>query len=73
MIGEGEYNIEYLKKVVATDSYLGLDQDARECQNEEPYYNCTTRQYRKTIYGKCGCLPLNMQLDEKVSINYFEC
>ena len=45
LIGEGEYNLDNLKEIKITDSYLGLDQDVRKCQNEESLFSCTTRQY----------------------------
>ena len=67
LVGEGEYNVEYLKELKVTDSYLGLDKKTKKCQTEESLHNCTTKQYLKTIYGKCGCLPLTMQLNDKVS------
>ena len=66
LIGEGEYNLNVLKEVKATESYLGLDLSIRGCQNEEPHDNCTTRQYRNTILGQCGCLPFNMRLSNEV-------
>ena len=65
-IGEGEYNLNVLKEIKVTDSYLGLDQRERGCQNEEPPDTCTTRKYRKTILGKCGCLPVNIRLFNEV-------
>ena len=66
LFGEGEYNIQYLKKIEATDSYLSLDR--KTCQMEEPYHNCTTRQYINTINGVCRCLPLKMKLENKVKL-----
>ena len=48
LIGQGEYNLNALKKIEVTDSYLGLDQDIRGCQNKEPLLNCTTEQYVNT-------------------------
>ena len=39
---EGDYNFNVLKQIEVTDSFLTLSQDARKCQNEEPYENCTT-------------------------------
>ena len=66
MIGEGEYNLDDLTEIKVTDDYLGLDQRIKGCQNKEPYYNCTTRQYLKTILRKCGCLPLNNRISNKV-------
>ena len=59
-MGEGEYNLNDLKEIMVTESYLGLDQEERGCQNEETLDNCTSRQYYDTILEKCGCLPLNM-------------
>ena len=54
---------------MVTESYLGLDQDTRKCQNKEPFYNCTTRHFISTIFEQCGCLPHNMvnaTLDSKI-------
>ena len=44
LIGEGEYNFNALKEIRVTKSYLGLDEDVRGCQDEEPLNNCTTKQ-----------------------------
>ena len=66
LIGEGEYNLNALKEIIVTDSYLGLGKDDKNCQNEEPFYNCTTRKYNTTILGECGCLPLKMRFLNKV-------
>ena len=68
LIGEGEYNLNVLKEIRVTESYLGLDQDFRQCQNEEPLNNCTTRKYFDTFLGECGCLPLNIRLFHKVTL-----
>ena len=65
-MGEGEYNQDALKEIIVTDSYLGLDQDIRGCQNDEPFDNCTTRQYINKIQEECGCLPFNIRLSSKV-------
>ena len=48
-----------------TDSYLGLDQNIRGCQNEEPLHSCTTKVYFDTVLEQCGCLPLNMRTSQK--------
>ena len=66
MIGEGEYNLNVLKEIKVTDSFLGFDKDVRGCQNKEPFSNCTTRIYRNTILKECGCLPFNIRLFDKV-------
>ena len=67
LIGEGEYNLNVLTEIKVTESYLSLDQNVRECQNEEPFYNCTTRKYFDTILRECGCLPLHIRLSNKVN------
>ena len=67
--GEGEYNLDVVKEIEVTDSFLGLDQDAKECQDEEPYFNCTTRHYLNTVQRLCGCLPASLGFSEKVFIN----
>ena len=66
LIGEGEYNLNVLKEINVTDSYLGLGQDVKECQNDEPYYNCTTRFHMNTFHDKCGCLPPTMSIFKEV-------
>ena len=43
LIGEGKYNPNDLKEIQATDAYVGLGKDVTNCQNEEPFFNCTTR------------------------------
>ena len=68
LIGEGEYNLNDLKEIEITDSYLGLDREVRECQNVEPLYNCTTREYVDTLLRECGCLPFNMIISNKVAL-----
>ena len=35
MHGEGEYNLNVLKEIQVTDSYLGLDQETRGCNHEK--------------------------------------
>ena len=66
LIGEGEYNLNALKEIEAKDSFLGLDQDVRKCQNDETLFNCTTRKYIEAVVSKCKCLPSNLRLFNKV-------
>ena len=61
-LGEGEYNLNNLKEIMITDSYLGLEQHIRGCQNQEPVFNCTTRNYIEAVIKNCGCLPLIIKL-----------
>ena len=65
LIGEGEYNLNILTEIKVTESYLGLDQETRECQNKEPFYNCTTRAYLDNVLKECGCLPANILLSNR--------
>ena len=60
LIGEGEYNINVMTETKVTESFLGLDQDVRECQNDETLYDCTTRNHVNSMLEQCGCLPINM-------------
>ena len=69
-IGEGDYNINVLKEIKITDSYLGLDQDVKKCQNVEQLQNCTTRHFIESLLGACKCLPFNLRISTKV-MSYF--
>ena len=61
MLGEGEFNLNILKKAEVTDSFMGLDEDVRGCQNEENYDDCTTNNYIEDMRQQCGCLPLSIR------------
>ena len=69
MSGEGEYNLNIVTEEKVTESFLGMDQSVRGCQNEEHYDECTTRQYIEKMKEKCGCLPLSSALSDQV--NFF--
>ena len=66
MIGEGQYNVNNVKELKVTESFLGLDEKVRDCQDKEAIQNCPTRQYLHTILEECGCLPINMKLSHEV-------
>ena len=66
MFGGGEYNI-VLEKVSVTESYLGLKEEVRNCQDsEEDYQHCVTQNYVQRVREKCQCLPLSISLNNKV-------
>ena len=69
LIGEGKYNLDAVKEITVTESYLGMDMDTRKCQNDEPIENCTTRQYMETVSHLCGCLPLSITTNNNVNHN----
>ena len=66
MVGDGQYNVNNVKELKVTESFLGLDEKVKDCQDNEAIQNCTTRQYLHSILEKCGCLPINMKLSHKV-------
>ena len=65
--GESEYNLNNLKEISVTDSFMGLDRPTRNCQNMETYNDCITRYYIDNMKQKCGCLPLSHIMSDKVS------
>ena len=67
LTGEGEYNLNIIKEEEVTESFLGMDQSVRGCQNEEHYDECTTRQYIENMREKCDCLPLSIALSDQVA------
>ena len=62
IIGEGEYNLNDLKQIEVTESFLGLPKAAQGCQNDETLHSCTTKHYKDTLLDMCGCLPFSIQL-----------
>ena len=67
LIGEFQFNLQSLKEINVTDSFLGLDVNSRKCQNIETYNDCKTRLYIKNMKEVCGCLPLSHIMSEEVS------
>ena len=66
LAGEGQYNLNVLKQIEVTESFLGLDESDRRCQNQEPYDNCTTRTFIELMREKCGCITLAINLQNEV-------
>ena len=64
--GEGEYNLNILKEISVTDSFLDLDDYTRGCQNVEPFDNCTTRFFLNSLKEICGCIPKAINLLSQV-------
>ena len=67
LVGEGQYNLNALTQIEITDSYLALDEDVRGCQNNESFFNCTTRHYMDDLLRECKCLPLNIRISNQVT------
>ena len=67
LTGEGQYNINALKEIEATDSFLSLDDETRGCRiSDESHDDCTTRLYMDNMRQKCGCLPFSIASQEEV-------
>ena len=63
MSGEGEYNLNILKEIAVTNSFLELGSDEKKCQSYESkgsYDNCTTKYFSEQMKKDCGCLPYEM-------------
>ena len=71
LYGEGEYNLNAIKEIKVSDSFLSLGKDTIDCQRDESLYGCSTKHYLDTILDQCGCLPLNLRITNKVSKNIF--
>ena len=62
--GEGEYNLNSLKKIEVTDSFYELDKEARKCQSYKSngtYEICTSRYFEEQMILNCGCLAYQLQ------------
>ena len=61
LVGEGKYNLDAVKEIKVTDSFLGMDMEDKGCQIEESLENCTTRNHIETLLHQCGCLPFRLK------------
>ena len=68
LFGEGQYNLNNIKEISVTDSFMGLDKGMRKCQNIETFDDCKTRLYVEHMRKECGCLPLSLGFSKKVQI-----
>ena len=63
------YNLNAVKYFNVTEPFLGLDQNVRECQNEESLEECKSRRYIDGLLQQCGCLPFRVWVDKKVQVS----
>lgn len=68
IFGEGNYNLNNVKDVKVTSSYLELSQEVTGCQHDEPFENCTTAQYIDSLKDICNCLPLKIIAGDEVPL-----
>ena len=65
-VESGEYNIRTFKEIDVTDSYLGIDENIRGCQDKVLYDECIQNSYEEKIKNLCGCLPLPLNVNQNV-------
>ena len=69
--GEGEYNLDILKQIEVTDSFLGLDKETILCEKgKNSFDNCTTRVYHEQMRLTCGCLPYSINDDNEACYQF---
>ena len=66
IIEEGQYNLNNLKEISVTDSFMGLDRATRNCQEPVTYNKCKTWLHVENLRKECRCLPLSLRLSELV-------
>ena len=66
IVFENEYNLNVVKEISATDSFLSMDRDVSKCQDDETWDECVTRKYINDLKDKCKCLPTSLNLMDEV-------
>ena len=61
--GAGKYDLNVLKEIKVTDSYLGLPEKVTGCQNTQKLQDCEKKQYFDALHNECGCLPLSLRIE----------
>ena len=62
------YRLYVVKEVSVTDSFLTLPVKTKKCQKENTFDECTTQRYIENLKIKCNCLPLQLGLYQKESL-----
>ena len=61
MYGEGQYNLNSIKDFRVSESFLGLKENVRNCQNEVTLEDCAAHKYVDALLGECKCLPFGIK------------
>ena len=61
LYGGGQYEVSSVKEVLATRSFLGMEQEVRRCQEEEATETCHTRYYLHKLLHTCRCIPFSLR------------
>ena len=67
LVGEQEFALKIFKEISVTESFMGLSDNDRGCQNVEAQKNCTVQKYI-AIKSNCKCLPLHLTLNYQDSV-----
>ena len=59
-----------LKEIKVTENFLSLKKDVRDCQNDESYDDCKTKEYMDALLKACHCLPFNIRNSNNVKLIY---
>ena len=66
---ENEYNLNVIKEITATSSFLSMERNVKKCKNEESFDECVTNKYIDELIEKCKCLPLTLRFTNEVNKN----
>ena len=82
MYGEGNYALTAVKEVSVTESFLGLKEEDKKCQNLESLEDCSTKRYLQSLRSdqtsikehslifcrRAGCRPFSLGYDENIPV-----
>ena len=61
MYGAGTFALTDVKQIVVTNSFLGLDRDVKNCQNEEAFEHCSSQTFLQEVSSRCHCIPYSLK------------
>ena len=64
---DNNYNLNVIKEIKTTSSFLSMDENVRKCQDDETFDECVTKKYVENLKDECKCLPLNLRLTKEVN------
>ena len=61
LYGEGQYVMSDVKKIDATEAFLGIAESTRGCQNEITLEDCWMKKYLNSGMDRCKCIPYSFK------------
>ena len=58
--GEGNYALSNVKEFDVTSGFINLGEEVTECQDQESFEECNTRNYLQVARKDCGCTPFSL-------------